>query len=242
MGPGATALMLGVMFLFLVAILVLVAIFYKKARSSGGASGRCRCPSPWATGPTGCYVLNPRNGCSAFFLTQDFKPGCGADSQPTLPCLSGVLTVKSPLSGGELILTASMPTGTIVTDIFAQVVPALCGSCAKVSDFGQTGCTVSTSIGYTAFSFDCTGGSNVQTVTLPLSTGMINRSHAFLSVVVGATDVCGTPLLVDTFTIEGRPVPTPRRGCPRPALTPGCNQPVPRYAYIKIPASCCAPV
>jgi len=165
-----------------------------------------------------------------------------SDGSTSVVCPIGYLTVKKPLPLNEVVLTAVMPTGMIITDIAAILLPG-CSKTASASDFGQTGCSVDLGIGYTAIAFDCTGGSNEQSITLPFPTNVIGKEHAFLSVVVSVSDVCDTPLMVNTFTIEGTRVPHATRGCPPPTpLSVGCNQPIPRYARIRIPIGCHNPI
>jgi hypothetical protein len=177
-------------------------------------------------------VISERTKCNTFQLTMDQNSSASASS---LACPSGVLTVKKPLPLNELILTATTATGTFITDIYAQAVYS-CREKAKSSDFGQTGCSVDLTVGYTHFAFDCTGGTNVQTVVLPLTSPV--QEHAFLSVVVHVADTCGSPLSVDQLTIEGHRVPTAEKGCPDTPSPVSCNQAWPRYSRITIPQNC----
>lgn len=235
--------MLGVILLLTIAVLVIISIYYYRVRkgkwdaksssSSSDSSSIC-CPVPFNTGPTGCFVISERTGCDTFRLTTDENP---TKCEPCLNCPRGVLTVKKPLPLDELILSVQTATGTFITDIYAMAVPT-CEKKARRSDFNQTGCSVDLDVGYTHFTFDCTGGTNVQSVVLPLATGSDRRDHAFLSVIVNVADSCNAPLVVDQLSIEGTAIPHGNKCCPKPPRVSGCAQPVPRYSRIKIP-SCC---
>jgi hypothetical protein len=250
---GAAGMAFGLMALLTIAILVITAIYYWRVRHrkwdrkcSSSSSSSCRdgssssssflCPFAATTGPTGCIVLSKLTGCDTFEMRMD-ENTCGSSSFAPLNCPRGLLTVKKPLPLSELILTATSPTGTFITDIYAQVVPSCGKKPAQISTFAQTGCSVDLAVGYTHFSFTCTGGSDIQSVTLPLPTGV--KEHAFLSVVMNVADTCNTPLIVDQLTIEGLTVPHRIKGCPKIPKTLGCAQPEPRYTRIKIP-KCCA--
>lgn len=241
-------MLMGVIGLLIIAIFVITVLFYVKARkhSGGSSSSSYCCPPALTTGATGCLVISERTGCDTFQLRMLEVPGCGPCAAPLL-CPRGVLTVKKPLPLDELILTASVPTGLYVTDIYAQIVPALCGAeCARRSDFPlQTGPAVDLTVGYTHFALGCTGGTNTPSVTLALPTGINAGDHAFLSVVIDVADsTCATDA-VSPLTIEGRDVPhgAPCMRLTRPVLTPGtCQIPTPRYSRIKIPTRCCNPL
>ena len=248
----------GAMALITIAILVIIAIFYSRVRknkwpcgsssssSCDSSSSSITCPLPTTTGPTGCIIVSSLTGCDTFLLTMDVNQPCSSSSSSssscgsssssssTLVCPTAVLTVKKPLPLDELILTVTSATGTFITDIYAQAVPAKCDK-ARIADFNQTGCFVDLTVGYENFIFGCIGGSNVQSVTIPLTP---NTSDAFLSVVVNIADTCGEPLVVDQLTIEGTEIPHRHKGCTKPPKVFGCVQPVPRYAKIHLP-SCC---
>jgi hypothetical protein len=240
---SATAWAFGVMALLTIAILIVISIYYWRIKkqcasssSSDSSSSSVCCPTALTTGPTGCFLIDDKSGCDTFVLKMD-ENACSSSSSSSssLNCPRGTLTVKKPLPLDELVLTASVPTGSFITDIYAQVVKACCDK-AKSSDFPlQTGCSVDLTLGYTAWSFSCTGGANVQSVTLPLAAG---AKGAFLSVVVNVADTCGSPLVVDQLTLDGFEVPHRRKCCPKIPKTLGCTQPIPKYRHIKIPKCC----
>jgi len=245
---SATGWVFGLMALLTMAVLIITIIYYIQVKKGKWGKQNCCdssssttyvCPIALTTGPTGCFVLSERTGCDTFLLTMDEQESSCDPCAPPLVCPRGVLSVKKPLPLNELILTANTATGTVITDIWAQVVPACKSKKARLSDFpGQTGCSVDLDIGYTHFVFTCTGGTNLQSVTLPLPTGFSGCS-AFLSVVVNVADTCGSPLIVDQLTIEGSVVPHGNKCCPKPVLVPNsCNQPQPNVAWIKIPKCC----
>lgn len=223
-----TALTNGVLalfFLMVAAVLVIVILYWcqikKCGNSSNSRSSRPCCDDPVCQGATGCFVLNPTSGCPVFALTLD-------DSAPSTGMAPvAQLYVKKQTNASNLILTVVSPTGTFVTDIYVDVRPSVCN---QAPNFGQTGCAVDLALYPNQFPFTCTGGSNMETVSVPLPTGA--SKNAALSVVVNVAETCGSPLTVDQLTIEGSAVPVDGVACPTPAF-------IPRYARIKIPTRCC---
>lgn len=249
---SATAWALGAMVLLTIAILIITVIYYWRLKkecgssssSSSSSSNSCEsssssCPIALTTGPTGCIIVDEESGCNTFVLSMDEYFPCGSSSSSSSvasTCPRGLLTVKKPLPLDELVLTAVVPTGSFITDIYAQAVKACCDK-AKQSDFVlQTGCSVQLDLGYEHFAFTCTGGSSEQSVTLSIPAGSKN---VFLSVVVNVADTCGSPLVVDQLTFQhGQEVPHKKKCCPKPVRTVGCSQPVPKLRRLRIPKCC----
>ena len=242
MNPYISTMMGAFVLLLTAAILILIVFYYVRVRKgSSTSSSSSSCGVAISTGATGCLLVG-KNGCETFRMTSDER-GSGNSCDASVTCARGLVTLKRPAGTNELIVTAESETGTFVTDIYINAVPSCKSKCAKMDDFGQTGCTVDLGIGYTQFTFGCTGGSNIQSVTYPLPANVVDQDFAFVSVLMTFASTCDPTLVVDLLSMEGQDVPHLKRGCPKSCdPVAQCSPPVPRYQRLKMFPCCKNPI